>query len=384
MGNESYLEDGRVPVYLKALASALYVPVFVLSLLGNTLVIFVAISRRRSVRVNQTYQSQMSARMSNFFIVNLAVADMAFSLLCIPSTYVAAYLVQYWPLNAISCVLINFAQTAVVTSTVYILVLITLDKYLTLMHPFGLRLSVSINKILVALIWALSALSSLPILLFTKLYKLEGLSGPQCIEQWPESIEHFSQLYNIFLLVLQYFLPLVFLSYCYIRIGLKLHRRRAPGEFIMNRDEMISKSKRKLIKMCSAMVFTFLLFWTPMHFLNLYRFYDASIVLEKHFGLVFLFCHFLAVSRTWINPLIYARTNTAYKRGLIRALRCQSIDEPNLTFSEIESTNSLRRSSRVPCTISVSSRKQSSVKSRFDFAHINSSLNRNGSPPHFV
>ena len=52
-----------------------------------------------------------------------------------------------------------------------------------------------------------------------------------------------------------------------------------------------------------------------MQLLTLYRFYDESFVEKSHFAWLFFLCHWLAVSRSFVNPLIYGCNNLRFRRG---------------------------------------------------------------------
>ena len=69
---------------------------------------------------------------------------------------------------------------------------------------------------------------------------------PQCLEMWPDHLANYTQIYNLFLLFAQYFILLLILSFCYIKIGLVLKRLRAPGEIIESRDAVMLKSRKKM------------------------------------------------------------------------------------------------------------------------------------------
>ena len=70
------------------------------------------------------------------------------------------------------------------------------------------------------------------------------------------------------------------------------------------------------------MVLTFIVSWAPMQVITLYRFYDENIVFKKYFGTVFFVCHWLAVSRSFINPFIYAWNNERFRKGFVYFLCC--------------------------------------------------------------
>lgn len=183
-------------------------------------------------------------------------------------------------------------------------------------------------KCLIVLSWLFSLITSLPIAVFTDLRRgVENstdtqMSFPQCVEVWPEYLASIAQLYNILLLLIQYFIPLIILSFCYIKIGLRLRKSKAPGESIQMRDAKMSESRRKILKMCFIMVLTFMVFWAPLHFINVYRFYDKSIETWANFADIFFVCHLLAVSRTFVNPFIYAWSNAKFRAGFQFLMCC--------------------------------------------------------------
>ena len=247
--NSNINMNGIVPLYLKILASIFYIFSIILGIGGNTLVLLVVIHFRRIKNV------------TNFFILSLAISDLIFIILCVPSTYVTAYLIQYWPFSNILCVFLNYMQNVSVTLVVYTLIWMTLDKFLALVRPLKQqRLTIKASKYLILLTWLFSLFISLPIALFTKLVYntntninnninnnnnnltnniIEQL--PQCLEMWPDHLANYTQIYNLFLLFAQYFIPLLILSFCYIKIGLVLKRLRAPGEIIESRDAVMLK-----------------------------------------------------------------------------------------------------------------------------------------------
>lgn len=52
---------------------------------------------------------------TNYFIVNLAVGDILMALLCIPFTFPANLIFQYWPFGLSLCVVVSYsAATSVI------------------------------------------------------------------------------------------------------------------------------------------------------------------------------------------------------------------------------------------------------------------------------
>ncbi len=56
---------------------------------------------------------------------------------------------------------------------------------------------------------------------------------------WPDHLANYTQIYNLFILFAQYFIPLLILSFCYIKIGLVLKR-------FVSRDAVMLKSRKKM------------------------------------------------------------------------------------------------------------------------------------------
>lgn len=159
-------------------------------------------------------------------------------------------------------------QNVSVTLVVYTLIWITLDKFIALVRPLKQqRLTIKACKLLILFTWLFSLFISLPIALFTQLVyppsfnvtQMNDSSAisidttdteqqhPQCLENWPAHLASYTQLYNFFLLFTQYFLPLVILTFCYIKIGIVLKRSKAPGESIESRDLLMLKSRKKVL-----------------------------------------------------------------------------------------------------------------------------------------
>lgn len=79
-----------------------YTIVFVVSLVGNGLVCHVVM-----------FSPQMHS-VTNLFIMNMAVGDLLMTLFCVPFSFVATLLLQYWPFGSDLCHTVSFAQAVAV------------------------------------------------------------------------------------------------------------------------------------------------------------------------------------------------------------------------------------------------------------------------------
>ncbi|KJH53195.1 hypothetical protein DICVIV_00506 [Dictyocaulus viviparus] len=84
--------------------SVIFIFVFVLSLIGNTLVIFTVLSKTHRTR-----------SITNFYLVNLAVADLLRSVICMPLTLLSE-ITRCWILGPSMCKAVAFLQPLIIVN----------------------------------------------------------------------------------------------------------------------------------------------------------------------------------------------------------------------------------------------------------------------------
>lgn len=105
------------------------VPVFfgfigITGLLGNALVVLVVLS-------NQNMRST-----TNLLIINLASADLLFVVFCVPFTG-SDYVLDEWPYGDVWCRIVQYLIVVTAHASIYTLVLMSLDRYLAVVHPIA-------------------------------------------------------------------------------------------------------------------------------------------------------------------------------------------------------------------------------------------------------
>lgn len=119
---------------------------------GNILVILV-------VCLNKQMHST-----TNLLIVNLAVADLLFVVFCIPFT-AADYVADTWPFGDLWCRIVQYLIVVTAFSSIYTLVLMSIDRFLAVVHPIRSRMlrTEKITKICIGAIWLVILTASLPV-----------------------------------------------------------------------------------------------------------------------------------------------------------------------------------------------------------------------------
>ncbi|KAI8424176.1 hypothetical protein MSG28_002764 [Choristoneura fumiferana] len=300
----------------------MYCTVFVVALVGNGLVCFVVQTSPRMKTV------------TNYFIVNLAVGDILMTLFCVPFSFVSMLVLRYWPFGAIMCKVVNYSQAVSVLVSAYTLLAISIDRYMAIMRPLRPRLGKAAAKLVVAAVWGGALATAAPIPWVSTLQRptdwYQFCQADICLEQW-EQVEQSSQ-YTCALLALQFVLPLSALVCTYARIAHAVWGGRPPGEAQSARDSRMQRSKRKMIKMMVMVVAVFTVCWLPLNvFIVLWTAHEGDAEWGAWPGLPYAWfaSHWLAMSHSCYNPIIYCYMNVRYRRGFKQALGsllCMKLD----------------------------------------------------------
>lgn len=129
--------------------------IIILGLFGNALVVIV-------VSANQQMRST-----TNLLIINLAVADLCFIVFCVPFT-ATDYILPFWPFGDTWCKMVQYLIVVTAYASVYTLVLMSLDRFLAVVHPIAsMSVRTERNAILaIGITWVVILLSSIPVFLF--------------------------------------------------------------------------------------------------------------------------------------------------------------------------------------------------------------------------
>ncbi|KAL7288221.1 hypothetical protein TKK_0017769 [Trichogramma kaykai] len=294
------------------LAYVMYSVIFVLALFGNALVCYVVCcaSHMRNV--------------TNYFIVNLAIADILIALFCIPTSFVSTLTLQYWPFGPHLCPVVNYLQAVAVLVSAYTLVAISVDRFVAIVWPLKPRLSKSHALQFILAIWVLALCISLPIVL------VSGLKAPSehyeycklamCMENWEDPKRRFH--YSTMMLILQYAFPLGILVHSYSVIAIFVWGNKPPGEAENNRDERFARSKKKMIKMMVLVVIVFTICWLPYNILVLLLDREENGI-DTWEGTPYLWAclHWLAMSHACYNPVIYCWLNSRFRSSFFVVLK---------------------------------------------------------------
>ena len=161
-----------------------------------------------------------------------------------------------------------FVKEVSVNVSILTLTVISVDRYHAIVRPLKPGWTGHTASVIVAVVWAIGVVSSLPALLAFRVVWIEdnALLPLATTDRTTQSLKPFchpmfpvlcgtdtSQVYVIYLVVVQYFLPLCVISVAYARIMYRVWFSKAPGSAVDGRDKVMNKNKKKVDE--SALVF---------------------------------------------------------------------------------------------------------------------------------
>lgn len=303
-GNFLELDDSTKLIGVQVVLILAYSTIILFGVTGNSLVIYVV------------YRFKNLRNVTNFFIVNLAVADLLVNMLCLPFTLVYT-LYGEWMFGQVLCFLLPCAQCMAVHVSTITMNVIALDRYRSIVYHMETKMSKEMCALVIVITWAVSALLASPLAIFRE-YGTVDLSPDEsiqvCTETWPESSMNGS-IYSISAFLVQYGLPLAVISVAYICIWNKLKKTSA------GRNDRHQRRK-KTTKMLLTMVVVFAVSWLPFHAFQLAVDIDSTVLSMKDFKLLFTVFHIVAMCSTFVNPILYGWMNNNYRTAFLSVCKC--------------------------------------------------------------
>ncbi|KAK6641501.1 hypothetical protein RUM44_013213 [Polyplax serrata] len=206
---------------------------------------------------------------TNYFICNLALADIVIGFFAIPFEFQAA-LLQRWTLSEFMCAFCPFIHVLSVNVSVFTLTAIAVDRHRAIIYPLSQRISRSTAKMIITGIWIISSLLAAPMAIALRVGMVEEAPGhlkPFCYNIHLE--DSVMLVYRLVLVTLQYLIPLAVITWAYARIAHTLWGNKAPGNAQDARDANLLRNKERVIKMLVVVVALFGICWLPLQVYNI-------------------------------------------------------------------------------------------------------------------
>lgn len=297
-------------IFVQMSFSIFYLAIFIVGIIGNVLVCYVV------------FRNKAMHTVTNFFITNLALSDILLCILAVPFTPLYTFLGQ-WIFGNLLCHLVPFAQGVSIYISTLTLTSIAMDRYIVIIYPFRHRMRVSICMVIITAIWIVSLLLTLPYGLYVRLNRGDSANDSDvryCEEDWPSETKR--KLFGTITVTLQFVLPFLIISICYILVSYKLNDRAKskPGSKTAKKEEADRDRKKRTNRMLISMVAVFGVSWLPMNAVNIFNdYYETK---NEFYTLLFFVTHCIAMSSTCYNPFLYAWLNENFRKEFKQVLPC--------------------------------------------------------------
>ncbi|XP_037091213.1 probable G-protein coupled receptor 83 [Pollicipes pollicipes] len=306
----SNLIDSRGEASRTSVVILAYSVIIVVSLFGNLLVCQVVVRNKRLHTVTNT------------FIANLAVSDVLMTCLNIPFN-ISRILLDDWPFGGFMCSVVPYVQVCAVYVSAFTMAAIALDRYQVIVKPLKPRLGPLHGAAIIAVIWLLAAIISLPHAVYNELVTVFTFRAlTRCQTRYPSPSRQFRKWLTLVTSLTQYYVPLTITGVAYSIITRKVWSRAVLGAATEEQMVYQARAKRKTIKMLMVVVVLFAICWMPLNLYHLIVDFSVDTSPRRHNSTLFFFCHWLAMSNVCYNPFIYCWLNEHFRAGALAWFKC--------------------------------------------------------------
>ncbi|CAI2734663.1 unnamed protein product [Schistosoma spindalis] len=270
---------------------------------------------------------------TNILIFSLAVADMAFIVICVPSAAIV-YVAGKWPLGLSLCRIYYYSSYVSVYCSVYTLVLMSLDRFVAVVYPIQcMQIRTQKNTtIAVFITWTVVLVTNIPLFIGAILVKGPPEGGEStcvteyCTYSWLVNFDaqtniardnrQGGQMFFLLFFLFGYLFPFVVICLLYICLILRL---RCGPSSKMARSAEAQRSKRRVTRLVVTVVIVFGISWLPIHAIFLIQYYAKDPETDL-FRIIQILGNCLAYGNSSINPILYAFLSEKFRTGFLKLI----------------------------------------------------------------
>ncbi|UJR23221.1 hypothetical protein I4U23_026240 [Adineta vaga] len=305
---ENLSTDDEASDYLLYLIIPLYSLVFVIGTIGNILVILTVVT------VKQMRNT------TNALILHLAIANLSFVLMCIPHT-IYVYVVHSYNFPSLLCKLANTLMYLSAYVSIYILVLMSVDRFLGVVFAVkSTKYRIERNAHLaVIFVWLIGIIFASPNMFYYDVLLVDTTADVRvCLFRADKPFLNTARRVTAYFFALfGLIVPLIIIVILYGLI-INVLRKNAKGQ-------QVAKGKKRVTKMVSAVISSFIICWTPMQIYLIHTHHNKVTIL---FAIV---AQSLVYISACVNPILYAFLSEPFRKAFQQFLTCSKLISNHLT-----------------------------------------------------
>ena len=281
--------------------------IVLLAIIGNSLVILV-------VACNKQMRNT-----TNLLIINLAFADLFFVVICAPCTAIT-YTTTQWPLGVFLCKLNKYVSNVTAYASVYTLVMMSLDRYLAVVHPIRSMTIRNVKNctIVIIILWVIICCANVPVYIINDVYSYNFYEEVRSACMSMVIKNNGKPFYGCFF-AFAFMLPLTLVCILYGSMIKRLLRGvGGSGE--------VSRGKKRVTRMVVAVVAAFAICWLPNNVMFMIIHF-GKYPTNTTFIAIQITSNCLAYMNSCINPILYAFLSDNFRQSF-RKLLCPSRWKP--------------------------------------------------------
>ncbi|KAI4873451.1 hypothetical protein NFI96_027301 [Prochilodus magdalenae] len=292
--NRSRSETPRASAAVTSALASVLIFTIVVDLLGNVLVIL-SVCRNKKLR-----------NAGNIFVVSLSVADLVVAVYPYPLVLMAIFY-NDWTMGDFHCQVSGFIMGLSVIGSIFNITAIAINRYCYICHSLTYDRLYSLKNTCcyLCLTWVLTAIATVPNFFVGSLQydpRVFSCTFSQTV----------SSYYTILVVVVHFLIPLLVVSFCYMRIWvlvIQVKHRVKPGP----RLKMKPSDLRNFLTMFMVFVL-FAVCWAPLNFIGLIVAINPVRMAPRIPEWLFVTSYFMAYFNSCLNAVIYGLLNQNFRK----------------------------------------------------------------------
>lgn len=318
------------PIPYTIILSSLYSILFIMSAVGNSLVVICyLLDTRRRMRIPM-----------NILIVNLAICDLCVTFITMPVNFTRNITTRNWLIGRIACHLLHGLPNAFVAASSFTALTIAIERYRYICYPHNRKMTVGLTFWTIGLIWLLAILTALPIIISVNFYESNGVQI--CFHVFHRDLAIraiLDRVYIVSLTVLVFLIPVCVTGTLYWRVGvfLRQRQRRNPSR----NNQVFDRINKKIFKMLVIIVSLMFICWIPLYTCFLIITFAPRMIASNlaTFRIAYSFTHVVSYANGAINPIIYARSHESFRESFARNFLSKRERNSSVEVSQPNYTN---------------------------------------------
>ncbi|XP_075449269.1 type-1 angiotensin II receptor-like [Ascaphus truei] len=293
--------------FVFVLVPIFYIVIFIVGIVGNTIIV---------VGLTCCLQSKSVA---NIYIVNLAIADLAF-VATLPLWAVNLSTHYKWIFGSFMCKFCAAMSSVNMYSSIFLLTCLSIDRYYGFAHPMKSlnRRTQAKAKIATLVIWILAGATSIPIMFFRQTYYSKVLLHTVCAMKYPENSVFWPTFLDLMKNVVGFVIPFILQGICYCLI----YKNILPSP----KNKVTRTKSDKVLKIVLTMEFAFIICWLPFQVASFLKVLVRLNIITacktiRVVHAIMPIATSIAFSNSCVNPILYFFASKRFRNQLIKALR---------------------------------------------------------------